>query len=403
MTRPFEGYRILDMTQIVVGPYATSFLADYGADVIKIEPPTGDLVRRLAGRSPSGDMSSKFLLLNANKKSLSINLKHEAGRDVVLRLAQDADALVYNVRPDAMKRLGLDYEALRAIKPDIIYCGLFGFGQDGPYAKRPAYDSIIQGASGLASLFERTTGEPRYLGMVLADRVVGLMGVQALTAALLHRERTGEGQRIDVPMLENMTAFTMGDHLFEGGFEPPLGPKGDTRLLDADARPLPTLDGYVCITANSDKQAFGLFEAFGMPELKDDPRFCSVAARGEHVRDYFALRARMLATKTTAEWLNLLERYDVPAMPYNTIDSVFHDPHLKAVGLFEKADHPTEGSYWRMTHQTKFSAYQPSPRVEAPHVGQNSSQVLRECGFSDDEISALIRSETVIDSSERFA
>lgn len=399
MSAPLKGYRIVDMTQVVVGPYATSYLGDYGADVIKVEPPTGDLSRTIGGQSPTPGMSSKFLHLNRNKRTIMLDLKQARGREVLLRLAKTADVLVYNVRPDAMARLQLTYEEVRAVNPRIIYCGIYGFGQAGRYRAKPAYDSIIQGSSGLASLFERSTGTPRYVGMVIADRIVGLMAVNAILTALLHRERAGEGQSIDVPMFENMAAFVLNDHMFTRAYDPPLGPAGDKRLLDPDARPLRTQDGYICITANTNRQAAGLFEAFGMPELKDDPRFNSVANRAANTRDYYSIRERSLQSKTTAEWLAIFEHHDVPAMPYHTLDSIFEDPHLQDVGFFERVEHPTQGGYWHMPPPTKLSGYRPGIDRFAPHPGEQSVEILRDAGYSTAEIETMIAAGVAIDGS----
>jgi crotonobetainyl-CoA:carnitine CoA-transferase CaiB-like acyl-CoA transferase len=399
MSAPLKGYRVIDMTQVVVGPYATSYLGDYGADVIKVEPPTGDLSRNIGGKSPTPGMSSKFLYLNRNKRTIMLDLKQDRGREVLLRLAKSADVLIYNVRPEAMARLKLTYNDLRAVNPGIIYCGIYGFGQGGRYRSKPAYDSIIQGSSGLASLAEQSTGTPRYVGMVIADRIVGLMAVNAMLTALLHRERTGAGQSIDVPMFENMAAFVLNDHMFTRAYDPPLGPAGDKRLLDPDARPLKTKDGYICITANTDQQAAGLFEAFGMPELKNDPRFKNVANRAANTREYYSIREKALQSKTTAEWLAIFDRYDVPAMPYHTLDSIFDDPHLRDVGFFERVEHPTQGAYWHMPPPTKLSGYRPGIDRFAPHPGEQSVEILRDAGYSEGEIEALLAAGVAIDGS----
>jgi len=400
---PLAGYRILDMTQVVVGPYCTSWFADYGADVIKVEPPSGDLSRSLGGKSPTPGMSSKFLALNRNKRTIMLDLKKPGGREVLLDLARTSDALVYNVRPDAMARLQLTYDDVRAVNARIIYCGIYGFGQGGRYRARPAYDSIIQGSSGLASLFERSTGTPRYVGMVIADRIVGLMACNALLTAFLHRERTGLGQTIDVPMFENMAAFVLNDHMHTRAFDPPLGPAGDTRLLDPDARPLRTKDGYICLTANTDQQAFALFEAFGMPELKHDPRFRTIADRAANTRDYYSLREKALAQKTTAEWLSIFEACDVPSMPYHTLDSIWEDPHLQESGFFERVEHPTEGGYWHTPPPTKLSAYRPGIRKHAPHRGEQSREILQDIGYTAERIDTLVAGGTVVDGAAEAA
>src|SRR6266581_4506059 len=322
---PLHGIRVLDLTSVVVGPVATQFLADYGADVVKIEPPEGDLLRTLGGKSVTPKMASKFLHMNRNKRSVVLDLKQPAARG-------------------ALKRLGLGYDELRAANGKLVYCSLVGFGQSGRYAAKPAYDTIIQGSAGVAACHARSTGTPRYTPMVLADHIVGLIAVQMVLLALYHRKSSGAGQHVEVPMFENMAAFVMSEHMYLRTFDPPLGGTGDPRVLEPEARPLPTADGFICVSANTDKQAFAFFDAVGRPELKADRRFDSVAARFANVRDYFEVRAQSLRSKTTAEWLELLERADVPCMPYHTFESLLDDPHLREVGMFERVAHPTEGA-----------------------------------------------------------
>jgi crotonobetainyl-CoA:carnitine CoA-transferase CaiB-like acyl-CoA transferase len=398
MKAPLEGIRIVDMTSVVVGPLCTQALADYGADVIKLEaPPGGDIARTLAGRGVTPLMSGKFVQLNRNKRSLALDLKKPGGKEALHRLLKASDVLVWNVRPPAMARLGLAYEDVKAINPKIVYVGMFGFGQDGRYRNKPAYDSIIQGSAGVAALNHMATGEPRYLPMVMADRSVGLIATQMILLALFHRERTGEGSAVEIPMFENMAKYVLEEHMYLKTFEPPLGPVGDPRLIDPNARPLKTKDSWVCISANTNAQAFAVFEAIGRPELKDDPRFNTVAARFKNVRDYFAIRAEGLLQKTTAEWMEILDRLDVPAMPYHTLDSLMEDPHLTEIGFFQLRDHPTEGKIrnMRLPNKTSFS-----PREQwqgAPKLGQHSVEVLQEAGLSEGEIAALIGNGGVID------
>ena len=394
---PLEGVRIIDMTSVVVGPLATQIMADYGADVIKVEAPSGDIVRRLAGRGVTPGMSGKFLHLNRNKRSIALDLKQPGARDALVKLIERADVLIWNMRPAAMARLKLAYEDLRGINPRMIYCGMFGFGQGGRYRDKPAYDSIIQGSAGIAALHHRATGEPRYLPMVIADRTVGLIAVQMILMALYARSRTGEGQAIQIPMFENIVKSVLEEHMYLKTFDPPLGPTGDPRLLDPQARPLPTKNGWVCISGNTDAQAFAIFDAIGKPELKSDPRFNSIAARFKHTAEYFRIRAEGLRQKTTAEWIEIFDRSDVPAMPFQTLDDLMEDPHLADIGFFQSINHPTEGKIWNMALPNRISGGARRDFRPAPKIGQHSVEILSEIGYREAEIEAMIASGTTVD------
>ncbi len=394
---PLKDVRVIDMTSVVVGPMVTLMLADYGADVIKIEPPSGDIVRNLAGRAISANMSPKFLHLNRNKRSLAIDLKKADAYTALTKLLAKADVLLWNVRPSAMARLKLSYEDVKAINPKIIYCGIVGFGQTGRYRNKPAYDSIIQGSAGIAALHHRATGEPRYVPIVMADKTTGLIATQMVLMALYHRERTGEGQSIEVPMFENIARYVLEEHMYHQTFDPPIGGTGDPRLFDPWARPVPTKDSYICISANTDGQAFAVFEAIGKPEFKTDPRFSSVAARFKHVPEYFAARAAGLKQKTTAEWIEIFDKADVPAMQYHTLETLMQDPHLADVGFFRKFDHPTEGRMIDMGLTNKSTAGARKDFMPAPKVGQHTVEVLREAGYSDGAIDAMVAAGTAVD------
>jgi crotonobetainyl-CoA:carnitine CoA-transferase CaiB-like acyl-CoA transferase len=297
---PLAGVRVVDLTSVVVGPIATLFLGDYGAEVIKVEPPAGDLLRTLGGRSKSGQLSGKFSHLNRNKRSLALDLKHAKARAALDRLLNTTDVFISNIRPAALERLGLGAQALRERHARLIVCNLAGFRRDGRYRDRPAYDTIIQGMAGVAACNARVLGEPRYVPMVFADHVVGLIAAQCILAALYHRQRTGEAQAIEVPMFENMAAFVLAEHLGDRTFVPALGESGDRRILDPLGKPIRTKDGWICVSANTDAQAFALFDAIGRPELKKDQRFCSIKARYAHTREYFQVRADGLRERTTA-------------------------------------------------------------------------------------------------------
>ena len=400
---PLEGVRIIDLTSVVVGPLATQILADHGADVIKVEAKSGDLIRSMNGKSVTPGMGAKFLHLNRNKRSLVLDLKKPEAHAALLKLIAGADVLVWNVRPAAMARLKLSYEDVRKVKPDIIYVGMFGFGQDGRYKDKPAYDTIIQGSGGMAALNHRATGEPRFVPMVVADKVVGLIAAQMISMALFQRAKTGEGASIEIPMFENLVKFVLEEHMYLKTFEPPLGETGDPRLLDPMGKPIPTKDGFICISANTNDQAFAFFEAIGKPELKTDPRFDSVQARFANVSAYFEVRGNALKTKSTAEWVEIFDAHDVPAMPYNTLDSLLTDPHLADVGFFQMKEHPTEGKIRNMRLPNKWSSGVRKEWNPAPKLGQNSREILREAGMNDAEIDALVQSGATIDGARNRA
>jgi len=394
---PLEGIRIVDLTSVVVGPLATQVMADYGAEVIKVEAPAGDISRSLAGRAVTPNMSSKFIHLNRNKRSIVLDLKKPTGYDALLRLLKNADVLLWNVRPSAMARLKLSYDEVRAINPRIIYCGLFGFGSNGRYREKPAYDTIIQGGAGIAELHRRALGEPRYVPIVVADRSVGAIAVQMMLMALFNRERKGVGASIEIPMFENMVKYVLEEHMYLKTFDPPLGTTGDPRLFDAEARPKQTRDGWISISANTNAQAFSFFDAIDRPELKTDPRFKNVAARFANVSDYFAIRNEELKKKTTAEWLEIFDRVGVPAMPVHTLDSLMEDPHLADVGFFETIEHPTEGRVVNMALPNKSTLGKRADFRAAPKIGQHSVEILREAGFDESAIEQMLAAGVTTD------
>lgn len=389
MSGPLHGIRVLDLSAVVVGPICTHVLCEQGAEVIKVEAPGGDLLRSLAGKGRSAGMNGKFLNFNRGKKSLAIDLKQPAGIAALRRVAATVDVFVTNVRPDAQQRLGVDAASLRAAAPCLVHCSITGFGSGGPYAGRPAYDTVIQGVSGVAGCFEASTGDPRYVPFLVADHTVGLIAAQMIGFALYRREKTGTGEAIEVPMFENMAAYVMQEHLGAHSFRPPLGPPGDHRVLSPDGKPLPTRDGYICVSANTDAQAHAFFDAIGRPELKTDPRFAKVAQRVQHTKEYFHIRATSLGAKTTAEWIAIFDRMDVPAAPYNTIGSLTDDPHLRAVGMVREEEHPTEGATWAIGAPNRFSGGEAPPRAPAPRLGADGAAVLAEAGLAPAEIDAL--------------
>jgi crotonobetainyl-CoA:carnitine CoA-transferase CaiB-like acyl-CoA transferase len=389
---PLAGIRVVDLTSAVVGPYCTQVLADYGAEVIKLEEKSGDVIRWISGRSRTPGMSGKFMHMNRNKRSISLDLKQRAGRDALLKLADTADVFLHNMRNAAVGRLGLDAETLMARRPNLIYCGIVGFGSDGRYAGRPAYDSILQGGTALASLLSGADGEPRYVPYVVIDRTAGLMVAHAVLAALFARERDGRGRVIEAPMFESYAGLLLSEHLYGHSFEPPTDRLGDRRLLDSNARPVRTRNGHVCITTNTDAQVHKLFTALGRPDLAADGRFATSLSRIEHIAEFFAIRAELLAQRDTDEAVELLLKHDIPCMPCHTLESLLADPHLGDVGLVQPGQHPTQGEIRQIRPAIRMTGFEPTVRLPAPHIGEHTSAVLTELGYTPGQIAELFGS-----------
>lgn len=386
---PLRGTRVLDLTAVVVGPAATWRLGQYGAEIIKVENPEGDLMRGLGGLSPTGQHAGAYLHLNRGKRNICLNLKAPGAAGVMERLIGWADVIVANMRPQALVRLGLDADTIRARHPDKIYCLLTGYGSDGPYAGFPTYDSVVQGAVGLPGLAMARDGVPKYVPLLICDHVVGEIAAGAILAALLNRQRTGEGVSLEVPMFETMATFVLQEHLAAQSFDPPVGPYGDQRLLSPHNQPLQTGDGFIAVTINTDPQVRAFLIATGRKALASDPRFVSVAARAVHVKEWFEVRGTPLPHKASAEWLEIFRKADLAAMPVHTIESLRHDPHVQAVGLVTTEDHPTEGRAAVLRSSIRADGQSLPPRSASVPCGWDSAAILQDMGFDSAEIAAL--------------
>jgi crotonobetainyl-CoA:carnitine CoA-transferase CaiB-like acyl-CoA transferase len=386
-----DGVRVLDLTSVLMGPLATLMLGDYGADVVKVEAKSGDTVRGIGPMKNPG-MGHIFLHMNRNKRSVALDLKTPEGKAAVLRLVEHSDVLVYNIRPQAMQRLGLGFEALQALNSKLIYCGLYGYGQDGPYASYPAYDDLIQGIAAIPTLVAQVgDATPRYVPLAFIDRTVGHVAVGAICAALYSREKTGRGQRIDLPMFETMVPFVLGDHMGGASFDPPLGAMGYSRQLAPQRKPFKTQDGHVCVLLYNDSHWRSFFSGLGQAaRFAEDPRLASITQRTMHIDALYGEVGDLIALQNTEYWLSFFQKADIPAVPLNTLESLLDDPHLEAVGAFAWREHPTEGLHRSLEPSSTWSGTPPSVRRQAPALGQHTQEVLQEVGFSANEIRAII-------------
>lgn len=399
--RPLSGIRVLDLTTIVVGPTATLRLADFGAEVVKIEPLAGDNLRRLGGPSPSKRLSGKYMHFNRAKRAVCMDLKHPMARRALTKMVQEYDVIVSNMRPTALARLGLDPETTMAANPRLIHCTITGFGQDGPYAGLPAYDTVVQGAAGISGLFERRDGEPSFVPLLICDHTCGEIAAASICAAIAGRERTGKGAMLEIPMFETMAAYVLQENMGATSFDPPLGPPGDMRVLDPWNKPVRTADGYVTLSANTDPQAAGFLRAVGRSDMIDDPRFCSVAARFKHCTEWFSFRAEALRKRTTEDWIEAFQREDVPAMRCHTLETLIDDPHLKTVGLISDEIHPTDGKVYALRSTVLVDGQTLPTGLAARPMGWDTRAFLGEAGISEREIDALIAEGAAIDGQAR--
>jgi crotonobetainyl-CoA:carnitine CoA-transferase CaiB-like acyl-CoA transferase len=385
---PLAGVRVLDLTSVLMGPYTTQIFADLGAEVIKIEGPAGDTTRALPPAIAPGQ-GSMFLNVNRGKRSLMLDLKQPAARDAVLRLATRADVFIHSMRGAAIARLGLDYSALKAANARIIYANLYGFGRGGPYSDYPAYDDIVQAASGLAAMQARLTGgEPGYVASAVADKVAGLTGAYAVIAALFARERSGSGQEIEVPMFETMVSFMMTEHLGGSITEPPVGTPEYPRVTAPDRRPYRTSDGHIGLMIYNDKQWRSFFALIGDPEWSRDPMFATMTSRTENIRAVLGRLGDVIITRTTAAWMEAFEAAQIPAMPIYSTHDLLDDPHLAETGFWHRAD-SVAGPVRMPGIPTRFSATPGAIGDIGPVLGADNAAILTEAGFSPEEVAEL--------------
>ena len=385
---PLQGVRVIDLTTVMLGPFCTQILGEMGAEIIKIETPEGD-VNRWTGESRSPGMSTGQLIKGRNKRSIILDLKVKKVRKVFEKLIQTADVFVHNIRPKAAKRLAIDYETIAELNHNIIYASATGFGEAGPFADKPAYDDLIQGASGIASLFGKVTGTPRYVPSVMADKTTGLFLSNYISMALFHRERTGEGQKLHVPMYESFAAFVVSEHMQGQTFVPPTGPAGYTRMLTSHRKPYETMDGFICVVPYTQKHWANFLALVGRADLIKDPRFSNQTERTKNIDTLYEIVSDNMKSRSTNNWIIALSDADIPAGPMNSPEDLFECPHLKAVEMFPEIEHPTEG---RIKHIKVPAAFSKTPGGLYHHsekLGASTNTVLNELGFSRTEISEL--------------
>lgn len=390
---PLAGVRVIDLTAIVLGPFATQTLGDLGADVIKVETPEGDATRQI-GPSRTSGMGSYFATLNRNKRSVVLDLKRPAARAALERLIAGADVFVHNMRLGAAARLGLDYATLGPRYPRLVHAAATGFREDSSMADYPAFDDLIQGMSGAAALnagpAQGSMAEaPRYFPTVVVDKLTGQMLASMIGMALFHRERTGQGQAVHVPMMETMLSFLLVEHLWGATIDEPERGMGYPRMLTPHRRPYATRDGFLSVICVSDAQWARVFRAIGREELIADPRFASLGARSDHVDALYGTLAEGLTARTTAEWLAILRPLDIPCGEASTLPALLENDYLRETGFFAGAEHPVEGRVRVPAIPARFSASPPSVRRLWPQLGEHTEEVLREAGFGAAEIAAI--------------
>ena len=390
---PLSGVRVLDLTTVLFGPYTTQILGDFGADVIKIEAPGGDPVRHLGPARNSG-MGALFLGSNRNKRSIVLDLKGSVGREALWRLIDKADMFVHNVRPQKIRTLGFGPDEVLRRRPIIIYGGLHGYREDGPYGGQPAYDDVIQGASGIAGLFQERDGEPQLVPSVVADKSAALMASSGLIAAYVKRLRTGRGVYMECSMFEGLVSYNLVEHQWGTIFSPPESKPGYARLLSRNRRPHRTLNGFICMLPYTDKHWKTFWKLSGMPKMAEDPRFSTMALRVRNIDDLYREASKVIANRNTEEWLELLTKADIPVGRVNSLEDLRNDPHLTETGFFRPYEHPTEGAIEIPDTPYRFDRESLPIRRHPPQLGEHGQEILAELGMSQQEIQSALRQTT---------
>lgn len=390
--RPLEGLSVLDLSTVVMGPYTSLLLADMGADVVKLEAPQGDQVRYYKPQRDE-EMSGMFLTLHRNKRSIVLDLKSAKGQTAFKRLASKFDVILHNFRQDVASRLGVTYKELQTHNPQLILCKVYGFGANGPYGSEPAYDDVIQAASGLAGLYGDVHGEPKYVPSMICDKIVGQMAALAILAACYKKEKQNKGSEIEVPMFETMVSFNLVENLAEAAFIPPMGKPGWARNVSPMRKPFKTANGYMCLLPYSDQNWEDFFDYIGKPKLIEDSRFSTLPQRAQNIDELYKYVEKAALERTNEEWISFCKAHSIPCSPVNKLNDLFNDAHLKAVSMFEMKEHTTQGKYRSCRNPVIFNGKALGTKIHAPSLGEHTESVLTEIGFDEEEIAELVKKD----------